>query len=111
MEHAQPGYRPNFDSKPVTPFAALVEVLHPGAGGRTIVKLLDGRAERTRVLHWKAGRRGTPQWAIDLLRRKLAERHAQELEVDAIAAAAPPRPGLRAGAKNLAAYNARRNKP
>lgn len=89
----------------LTPFAELVETLHPGATGRDIVALLDGKAERTAACHWKAGRYGPPAWAIDLLRTKLHQRHEKE---SAIAARAMPGPGLRAGANNLAAYLARR---
>jgi hypothetical protein len=92
-----------------TPFAELAEVLHPGATGTDLAALLDGKAGRTVVLAWKAGRRGTPQWAIDLLREKLRQRHERERAISDKAAAAPARPGLKAGAKNLAAYLARRN--
>jgi len=88
-----------------TPFAALVETLRPGATGKDLVELLDGRAPRLNALHWRAGRAGPPAWAIDLLRDKLYQRHERER---AIADKAKPGPGLRAGAKNLAAYLARR---
>lgn len=91
---------------PPTPFAELINVLKPGATGADMVALLDGRAQRTRALDWKAGRYGPPAWAIDLLRAKLQQRHEKE---SAIAARAKPGPGLRAGAKNLAEYLARRS--
>lgn len=70
-----------------------------------MVILLDGRAPRVSTLHWKAGRYGPPAWAIDLLRDKLQQRHAIER---AIADKAKPGPGLKAGARNLAEYLARR---
>lgn len=82
----------------------MIETLQPGAGGRAIVKLLDGRALRHNVLHWKAGRAKPPAWAVDLLRAKLQRKHEHERT---IAAQLEHGPGLRAGAKNLAAYLAR----
>ena len=88
-----------------TPFSALVEVLKPGATGKDLVELLDGKAERTAALHWKAGRFGPPAWAIDLLRDKLARR--QECE-RAIAAKVEAGPGRKAGTRNIMAYNAKR---
>lgn len=88
----------------MTPFAQLVEAVHPGAGGRTIVKLLDGRAQRTTVLNWKAGRCGAPLWAIDLLKTKLRQRYERDM---AIANRVTPGPGLKAGAINLARYRQR----
>jgi hypothetical protein len=94
-------YHDNFDLAPVTAFAELVHAVKPGATGKDLVELLDGRAERTRALHWRAGRRGPPQWAIDLLIAKLTAQHARQL---AIAAKAKPGRGLKAGAKNLAIY-------
>lgn len=82
-----------------------MELLKPGATGSDMVALLDGKAGRTVALDWKAGRYGPPAWAIELLRDKLARRH--ELE-RAIANKAKPGPGLKAGARNLAAYLATR---
>jgi hypothetical protein len=90
---------------PCTPFAELANVLKPGASGRDIAELLDNKVSRHLALHWKAGRSMPPAWAIDLLRGKLARRHEQER---AIADKAKPGPGLKAGARNLAAYLAAR---
>ena len=70
-----------------------------------MVALLDGKADRVDTLHWKAGRYGPPAWAIELLRDKLARRHDLERS---IAARAKPGPGLKVGARNLAAYLAAR---
>lgn len=98
----------NFDRSHVTLFAELVNALHPGAGGRTIAKLLDHRARRTAVLNWRAGRRGTPQWALDLLAAKLHARSTEHLAIVARAKQAPPRPSLKAGAANIRAWHARR---
>ena len=88
-----------------TPFAQTVEALRPGATGKDLVELLDGKAERTLALHWKAGRANPPQWAIDLLCDKLARRHAAERSA---ALQMKTGPGRKAGTRNLLAYMARR---
>jgi hypothetical protein len=110
-EQASSGMPQNLDCAPatLTLFAELVNALHPGAGGRTIVKLLDGKARRTTILDWRSGRRGTPQWALDLLAAKLRAQGIERLTLAERASRAPPRPGLSAGAKNLAAWKARQN--
>jgi len=95
--------------KPVTPFAELIEVLAPGAGGRTIARLLKGKATRHAALNWKAGRRGTPKWALDMLADEIARRHEQERQVLERARQTKERPGLKAGALNLAKWRARKN--
>ena len=88
-----------------TPFAALIEAVHPGATGRHLVELLDRKAHRTTALDWRSGRRNPPQWAIDTLRAKLMARHERELAIIDGAKAGPTK---RAGARNLATYLARR---
>lgn len=92
----------------VTPFARAIEALEPGAGGRAISKLLDGRATRHAALNWKAGRRAAPKWALDLLAVKLRAKAAKPVTIAAELERIPPRLGQRAGAKNLAEYLARR---
>lgn len=94
--------------QPATPFSQLANILHPGATGKDLVALLDGKANRTTALHWRSGRRGVPQWAIDTLRHKLRQRHEHERSIADQFESIPERSGLRAGAKNLAAYLARR---
>ncbi len=90
-----------------TPFSQVVEILQPGATGRDLVELLDGRAQRTTALHWRSGRRGAPTWAIDLLRHKLRQR----LELaTAIGAQMKAGPGKKAGTRNIMAYMARANR-
>lgn len=92
----------------MSPFRQAVDCLHPGATGRDLVELLDGRAKRNAALHWYAGRNNPPPWALQLLAAKL---RASAEPLRAIARdleRIPERPGLRAGAKNLAAYLARR---
>jgi hypothetical protein len=100
----------DFDVKPVTPFSRAVNTLQPGAGGRSIVKLLDGKAKRTAVLNWHAGRRHAPQWALQLLARKIRERSLSALELANQLDAQKERPGLSAGALNLRKYHANKNR-
>jgi len=94
--------------KPATLFAEAVEALQPGAGGRAIVKLLNGKAKRTSVLDWRSGRRQAPQWAL----RSLADQHRALANYHAALAdqldAQKERPGLSAGALNLAKWRARK---
>ena len=85
-------------------------MLRPGATGKDLVELLDGKAERTLTLHWRSGRRSAPRWALDALHAKLRARHAQDLAIVELALSAPERPGKQAGARNLAAYLAKRNR-
>ena len=95
--------------KPVTPFAELVYTLRPGATGKDLVELLDGRVERTCALHWRAGRRGAPQWALQLLADKIERDARERLERANRLRQTKERPGLKAGALNLAKWRARKN--
>jgi hypothetical protein len=89
---------------PATAFSLAVDLLEPGATGRDIVVLLDGRANRTTALHWRSGRRSPPRWAIELLTDKIQSRALEHLAaVDALRHARE-RPGLKAGARNLAEW-------
>jgi hypothetical protein len=36
---------------------------------------LDNSATWGQIKHWRAGRRSAPQWAVDILKNKLARRH------------------------------------
>jgi hypothetical protein len=96
----------------VTTFKAGVDLLHPNATGRDLVTLLDGKAKRTAALNWYAGTRQPPQWACHLLASKInAHYRPLQAKLDAIATQleqAPERPGLKAGAINLARWRARR---
>ena len=92
----------------MTPFAEGIEALQPGATGRDMVDLLDGRAKRTTALEWKSGRHRAPRWALQLLASKIRQRANQQAAIAARLDATPERPGYAAGAKNLAAYLARR---
>lgn len=74
-------------------------------GERDLVQLFDGRAAYTTILNWKAGRRNMPAWAIARLRQHWHSiDNAARADLDRI----KPGPSQRAGAKNLAAYLARR---
>jgi hypothetical protein len=111
MEHASLGHKPILDCPDRTVFSRLVEYLKPGATGRDIVELLDGRPNRTTALHWKAGDWHAPKWALDLLAAKLTARVNREQEIVAnLMRNHVERPGRKAGAKNLAAWRARQNK-
>ena len=94
----------NFDSKDVTPFAAAIEAWRPGATGKDLVELFDGKAERTRALHWKAGRRQPPQWALDVLQAKLERQLTERREALERARQLRPGVGRRAGRINLAKW-------
>ena len=83
----------------------MIEALAPGARGSRLVPLFDGKASQWRIANWRAGRRGYPRWAIEILRTKLQRRHALELEA---ISKMKEGPGLKAGARNLAEYLARR---
>lgn len=92
----------------VTAFSRAVEILKPGATGRDIAALLNHRAERTLTLHWKAGRRRPPPWALHLLAAKIRASAEERRSIAEELEALPERPGLKAGARNLAEYLARR---
>jgi hypothetical protein len=73
-----------------------------------IAALLEHKAERTVVLHWKAGRRQAPRWALQLLARKIREQALPALELADQLDKEKERLGLSAGALNLAKWRARR---
>jgi hypothetical protein len=97
----------DLDLQAATPFARIVDRIKPGATGRDIVELLDGRVQRTVALNWRSGRRAPPQWAIDRLRQRW---QAIEQAAAADLAQLRPGPGLKAGARNLAAWRAAQNR-
>lgn len=89
-------------------FRRAIDALQVKTTGRDLVTLLDGRAKRTAALHWYAGRRAAPKWVLDLLAVKLRAKATKPATIAAELERLPPRLGQRAGAKNLAAYLARR---
>ena len=101
---------PDLDSKPLTPFAELAYTLNPGATGKDIVQLLDGRAERTLTLHWRAGRAHAPSWALQLLADKIEREARERLAIADRLRQTKERLGLSAGALNLRKYHASRNR-
>jgi hypothetical protein len=91
-----------------TLFSDAVEALQPGASGSAIAALLNNKVDRTTVANWRAGRRSAPQWALRVLadhHRSLASKHAALADQ---LYAQKERPGLKAGALNLARWRARK---
>lgn len=86
---------------PQTPFARVLERI----GADDLVALFHGKANRTTIANWKAGRHPPPQWAIDRL-HQIAGQLESDLRADLDKL--KPGPGLKAGARNLAAYLAAR---
>ena len=103
---APPSHKRDLDLAEPTIFRQAVEILKPGATGRDLIALLDGKAKRTTALDWLAGRAEAPQWALRLLAQKIEQDTAPRLEIAARLKAAPERIGKRAGAINLARYRA-----
>lgn len=110
MEQSPPGHERNFAAKPLTAFRAAVETLKPGATGSDMVRLLDHRVKRTTALEWKAGRVHAPRWALELLAAKILADAVPKIKVARQLQEMPERPGLKAGARNLAVYLANRNR-
>lgn len=96
--------------KPATPLFELANTLRPGATGKDLVELLDGKVERTVALHWRSGRRGTPAWALQLLADKIERDARERLERANRLRQTKERPGLKAGALNLRKYHASKNR-
>jgi len=94
-----------FDSPPGYAFESTIQALAPGARGTALLELFDGRLPKQRICDYRKGRRAPPLWVIELLRAKLQRRHEAELKATAQMKAGP---GLKAGARNLAEYLARR---
>lgn len=92
----------------LTAFRRAVDAIEPGATGSKIAALLDHKAKRTTVLQWYAGRWHAPQWALHLLARKIRADALPRLAIADQLDNLPDRPGKSVGAKNLAAYLARR---
>ena len=94
--------------QPVTTFRQAVELLKPGATGKQAAALLDNKVSRNVACNWLAGRRQAPQWALRTLARKIRSEALPRLAIADHLDNVPERTGLKAGAKNLAAYLARR---
>lgn len=92
-----------------SPFARLVHAALPGKTYREVAAELGNRVAPEALRNWIRGRVGPPAWAVESLRQRA------RLIDDAADRVALGR-GQRAGAANLARYNARRaelkaNKP
>ena len=90
-------------------FSAAVKALNPNPTGPQIAALLDGKISPEVANHWFAGRRHAPRWALDRLAQRIREHTAPALAIVSQIDKAPERPGKQAGARNLAAYLAKRN--
>lgn len=56
-----------------TPFAkALAAFIRPGAGARAYESFFENRAASSTIACWRLGYRNPPQWAIDLIRQRVA---------------------------------------
>jgi len=70
--------------------------------------MLEGKAKRTTALDWFAGRHHAPQWALDLLARQIQDKASELAAIAHDVRQTKERPGLKAGALNLAKWRARR---
>ena len=91
--------------KPATALNAAIDLLYPGASNRDLVTALRWNVDRTTLASWRSGRRGIPRWALDRVRSELRQRFEP---IDRALEHAKERPGLSAGALNLARWRARK---
>ena len=73
------------ESAPERPFALAMRIRFPPGRGKTrhaeLFAFFEGRAHIDTIRQWRSGRRGPPQWAIDLLAaefRRLADLAASQ---------------------------------
>jgi len=99
----------DFDLSPPTAFRRAVTTLNPNATGRDMVRMLDGKAKRTTALDWYAGRHHAPRWALERLAHEIQARANELAAIAAEVRQTKERPGLKAGALNLAKWRARKN--
>ena len=115
MEHARLGYRQNLDSLdgPQLFDEGVRVLLPPGSPRKALEDLFDRRARYDTIKRWRLGIRHPPDWANKLLADKIRGYFEPLIRRNEWLAKKlreiPDRPGLSAGAKNLAAYNARRH--
>ena len=60
------------ENRRTTAFDRALRALIPLGTQAEILALFHGRAAWSAIRHWRAGRRGPPQWAIDCLRQRAA---------------------------------------
>jgi hypothetical protein len=87
----------------------LIRGLIPVTTRRAILDLFEHKAPWETIRTWRKGHRAAPHWAIDMLERKARDRADQlQLLVAGARQQKEKRPGLKAGALNLAKWRARR---
>lgn len=102
------GHTEIFESLATRPIWLAVRLLFPGKPTRQqLLDLFDGRASYDVITEWRYGRVMPPDWARDMLLDKV-HKALPTNAIDKAIRGLPQGPGLRAGAKNLAAYLARR---
>lgn len=78
---AQQDYQSRRPSYPVQgqKINKLIRELAPTGKPQEVLALFDYRVTEGAVRHWRAGRRGIPQWALDCLAQHVDARHAQQI--------------------------------
>ena len=102
-------YRELLAERPPTPCERALKLLGVSGSGVEAQAVFNGRATRWQITEWRLGRNGMPEWAVDILRLKLAQagelyRYAQEDLV--------PGPGLgwnKNATRGLGEWRARKN--
>lgn len=103
VERTRVGYSEHFkQSGATTVNRAIAALLHGRTEADLIVNLFDGRTTYDTIRQWQHGRRSIPQWAIDLLKSKVARINET---VDALR----PGPGREVTRRNLTSWRARQN--
>jgi hypothetical protein len=95
----------NFDQSPVAALNDTIQALAPGARGAALVPLFDGKASRRQIANWRAGIRGVPLWAVELLRTKIRTESQHRIQR---ASQMKEGPGLKAGTNNIKQWHARK---
>lgn len=72
-EDSPPSHPSQFrGNKPTTAFDRAIRAMVPLGSQDEILALFHGKASWSAIRHWRAGRWGPPQWAIDCLRERAA---------------------------------------
>jgi hypothetical protein len=81
-----------------------------GTKRQTLEQFFHGRARWQTIHSWRTGRRNPPNWALTLLAEQHQARIGFHSEIVGRLRTHKERPGLKAGAKNLAKWRASRNR-
>lgn len=103
-------YQGSFPAQPAPTGELLrqaIQTIMPGASWRTAPAALDYRASRHTIRDWCRGKRGTPQWALDLMAAKLEARAAKPLALGATLRTAKPSVGMGWNKNGLKAWQAK----